>query len=297
MRLGYACINESLKGKFRTCRIQTFRTEGEEKIKELTLHNFQLTLDIVKWNIEHDIFFYRLSSDLVPFGSHDEMKWEWWEDSDVRMITDEIKGLQEKYNLRLSMHPGQYSVLNSPKEQVVSNCIKDLEYHVKILKLIGGSDMILHTGGEYGNKEEAKKRFIENYNLLSDDIRYYLRLENDDKIYTVRDVFDIHEKCGIPVCFDIHHHMCNSFEGDLKQELTNVWKTWEGIEWIPKVHISTGKTSKTDRSHHDYISEEDFDALIKLIDKQDVDIMFESKKKDLSVLPFIKKRRERVDLL
>ena len=87
-------------------------------------------------------------------------------------------------------------------------------------------------------------------------------------------------------------------EGEEKiKELTNVWKTWEGIEWIPKVHISTGKTSKTNRSHHDYISEEDFNALINFIDKQDVDIMFESKKKDLSVLPFIKKRRKGDDLL
>lgn len=284
MKLGYACINESLKNKFRTCRLKTFRENGQEIIKELTLYNLSITLDNIKWNIENEIMMYRLTSELVPFATLPEMNWKWWEDKDVLQITNEIGKLQEKYDLRLTMHPGQYSVINSPKKDVVERAILDLKYHQKLLSLINGTDMIIHTGGEYGNKEESKKRFIQVYKTLDHEIKKMLRLENDDKIFTVEDVLEISKNCGIPICFDIHHHNCNPAKNDIKELIGEVIKTWESTDLIPKMHISSGKTGKKDRSHHDYISLEDFQSLMDLIKKYETDVMFESKKKDLSVL-------------
>jgi len=282
MKLGYACINETLKKRFRTCRLKTFREEGVEKIKELTLLNLDTTLENIKWNIEHDILLYRLTSDLVPFATLPEMDWEWWEDEDVLRATDEIKNLQKKHELRLTIHPGQYTVLNSPNKAIVDRAKEDLSYHSRILQLVNGTDMILHTGGEYGDKEAAKNRFIAEYKTLDKTIKKTLRLENDDKTFTIKDVLEINDKCGVPICFDIHHHICNMAEMEPKEIVDKVIKTWGDTK--PKMHISTGKTSEKDRSHHDYVSEEDFKRLRSWIKGYDVDIMFESKKKEISVL-------------
>lgn len=285
MRLGYACMNTELKTIFRTLRLATAEVEGTQKIKELTMKNFETTLQIINWNLENDIYFYRASSSIVPLSTHPINDWIWWEDPDVLAITDKIRSLVETHNMRVSVHPGQYTVLNSPKPEVVRKSIEDLEYHDKLIQLLGGSDIILHTGGAYGDKEAAKQRFAEAYLALSPSIRQRLRLENDDKTFTVRDVLDVHYMCKVPICFDIHHHNCNN-EGE-PVDYAEILKTWEGYG-IPKIHISTGKEGFTDLRHHGLVSETDFQELLKLLGGIDADIMFEAKLKEQSVLPFIR---------
>lgn len=289
MKFGYACINLSIPTKFRTCRLKTVEEKGLDYVKELTLSNFQQTLDAIRWNIQHDIYFYRLSSDLVPFATHEINVWEWWDDQDVLSITDEIKQLQIKYDLRLSVHPGQYNVLNSPNSSVIRNTINDLCYHEKIMCAVNGQDIILHIGGVYGDKELAIKRFSENYLMLSDGVKRLLRIENDDKSFTLSDVVQVHHLTGAPICFDIHHHNCHHDDSPLEPLLQVVWESWGDLR--PKCHISSGKNHSTDRGHHDLILEEDLDSLLGLIGKRNVDIMFEAKLKEKSVLPLIHKQK------
>ena len=289
VKFGYACINMTLPTRFRTCRLKTAQEKGLEYVKELTLSNFQQTLDAVRWNIQHDIYFYRLSSDLVPFATHEINDWEWWEDQEVLSITNEIKNLQEKYELRLSVHPGQYNVLNSPNPSVINNTINDLAYHKKILEAVNGQDMILHIGGVYGDKDLAIKRFAENYLKLSVGIKNLLRIENDDKSFTLSDVVRVHHLTGAPICFDIHHHNCHHNKDKLDPLLQIVWESWG--DSVPKCHISSGKNHSTDRGHHNFILEDDLDTLLGLIGQRNVDIMFEAKLKEQSVLPLLHKQK------
>lgn len=285
MRLGYACMNTELKTVFRTLRLATVEAEGTAKIKELTLKNMQTTLEIIQWNIENNIFFYRASSSMIPLSTHPVNDWIWWEDPDFLDIAEQIRLLVEASQMRVSMHPGQYTVLNSPKPEVVKKSIEDLEYHDRLIQLLGGNDLILHTGGAYGDKESAKARFAENYLNLSNSIKRRLRLENDDKTFTVRDVLDVSKMCGVPVCFDIHHHNCNNDGKPV--DFAEILATWEGFG-IPKIHISTGKEGFTDLRHHDLVSETDFNELLLLLGDTDADIMFEAKLKEQAVLPFVK---------
>ncbi|MNN44259.1 UV DNA damage endonuclease [compost metagenome] len=210
------------------------------------------------------------------------MPWEWEKDADVLEITNQIKNIKESFGLRLTCHPGQYSPLNTPNEKVLHNAINDFHYHNTLMNLVGGTDIITHVGGMYGDKDTAKLSFIKNYNNLSEDIKKKLRLENDDKTFTVEDVLDISLKCGVPICLDIHHHNCNS-SGNIRNLIHDVMKSWDGYG-TPKFHISTGKSFKTDRAHADYISIEDFLDFVDILGDYDTDIMFESKTKDLSVL-------------
>lgn len=286
MRLGYACMNTELKTVFKTLRLATAQAEGTGKIKELTLKNMQTTLEIVQWNIENDILFYRASSSIVPLSTHPVNDWIWWEDLDFLDIANQIRELVQLHQMRISVHPGQYTVLNAQKPEVVKKSIEDLEYHDKLIELLGGNDIILHTGGAYGDKEAAKIRFAENYLQLSNSLKRKLRLENDDKTFNVRDVLDVSKLCGVPVCFDIHHHNVNN-NGELV-DFNEILATWEGFG-TPKIHISTGKEGFTDLRHHNLVSEEDFNQLLLLLNGTDADIMFEAKLKEQSVLPFVRK--------
>ncbi|WP_078390959.1 UV DNA damage repair endonuclease UvsE [Shouchella patagoniensis] len=282
MRLGYACLNTTIPSRFKTCRLQTMRLEGMEKIKELTLHNLNQLKAIVEWNLEYDIRFLRLSSELVPFATHPEMTWNWKQDEDVLKLTNQFKKEQQEKGLRFSMHPGQYSVLNSPKEHVVENAIKDLHYHSDFLDLVNGEDIIIHTGGAYGDKDKAKQAFADVYKTLPKSIKQKLRLENDDKTFHVKDVLEIHSSCGVPICFDIHHERCfHTGEEEMTTLFDNVAATWNSL---PKVHISSGKTSKSDRSHANYVDIEDFKMLLRVLQLHDVDVMIEAKAKEKAVL-------------
>lgn len=284
MRLGYACMNTELKTVFRTLRVATAEAEGIAKIKDLTLKNMQTTLEILQWNLGHDIYFYRASSSMIPLSTHPINDWIWWEDPDFLSIAAQIREIVETHEMRVSMHPGQYTVLNSPKPEVVEKSVQDLMYHDRLIALLGGNDLIVHTGGAYGDKEQAKMRFAENYALLPASIKQRLRLENDDKTFTVRDVLDVNKLCGVPICFDIHHHNCNNDGNPV--DYAEILATWEGFG-IPKIHISTGKEGFTDLRHHNIVTKEDFDELLLLLKGTDADIMFEAKMKEQAVLPFI----------
>lgn len=284
MRLGYACINTSLPTKFRTCRLATYEKKGNEYIKELTINNLENIYAALEWNENQSILFYRISSDIVPLGSHEILTWEWWLDPDVIYLTNSIKTFASIHGMRLSMHPGQYSVLSTPREEVLQRTIADLDYHEKLLHLMGGTDMIIHGGGAYGDINKAKQRFSENYLGLPDRIKNKVRLENDDVTYMLEDVLDIHALCNVPICFDIHHHHCNNNGKDLEPMLKKVFDSWSHETIIPKVHISSGKTSETDRRHHDFVFKQDFEHLLKVLDGKDADIMLEAKMKEQSVL-------------
>ncbi|TWT04954.1 UV DNA damage repair endonuclease UvsE [Planomicrobium sp. CPCC 101079] len=286
MRLGYACMNTELKTVFKTLRLATAQAEGTGKIKELTLKNMETTLEVVKWNIENDILFYRASSTIVPLSTHPVNDWVWWEDPDFLALADKIRALVETHQMRVSVHPGQYTVLNAQKPEVLEKSIEDLEYHDKLIRLLGGNDIIVHTGGAYGDKEAAKKRFAENYLKLSDSLRRRIRLENDDKTFTVRDVLDVSKMCGVPICLDIHHHNVKN-DGE-PIDFDEILATWKGFG-TPKIHISTGKEGFTDLRHHDLVSAEDFEQLLLVLKGTDADIMFEAKLKEQAVLPFVRK--------
>lgn len=205
-------------------------------------------------------------------------------------IASKIKDMVLNNNVRLTVHPGQYSPLNTPNPKVLENTFADFEYHNKLLTLMGGTDMIIHVGGMYGNKEEAKINFVNNYFKLDDSIRSKLRLENDDKTFTVEDVLEISNVCGIPICLDIHHHNCNSSTHHIRELIDGIMETWEWVG-ITKAHISSEKKHKLDRAHADYVNHEDVEEFLDILGSYDVDIMFESKMKDLSVLKLIDLQR------
>lgn len=292
-KYGYACINMSLKPKsFQTCRLKSVFQYEINYLRKKILNNLDLTKDILIWNIENGIYMYRATSQLLPLVTHPDIlsafEWRWYLDEEILGKMEEIKSIIEKNQIRLSMHPDQFTVLNSDKKHVVENTIEYINYHYQILDKLGGKDMILHVGGVYGNKNIAVQRFISNFMKLDEKCKSMIRLENDDKSYNIEDVLYINQKTNIPIVFDIHHHNCNFIDTIDVNKIKAVVDTWKDTGMVAKMHISSGKTSSTDRKHSDYIRKDDFMFFKELTEYVEIDLMVEAKLKEKAVLELLK---------
>lgn len=288
MSIGYACLtigvpNTSLK----SC---TARNVNEEKLLELISHNLNSLENIIEYNIKNNIRLFRISSDLIPFGSSpiNSLHWEEIFFSEFNKIGEKIK----TSGMRVSMHPGQYTVLNSPNIEVVNRAIDDLNYHTKVLDSLGvGSEhkIVLHIGGSYNDKEQAIKRFITNYSRLNDFVKQRLVIENDDKSYNINDVLEIGTKLEIPVIFDNLHNEINFYD---KEKSAIYWineaqKTWQEKDGYQKMHYSQQNTLKKLGSHSNTIRINEFIDFYESLGREDIDIMLEVKDKNLSAVKCI----------
>lgn len=286
VRIGYACTPVMLP--YRTSRAIVLKNFNEVKFNECTSANLSDLKHILEWNVKNNIYMFRISSDIIPFGSHPVNTLNWQE-----TFKTELKALGNfiiKNNIRVSMHPGQYTILNSINEDVVNNSIADLEYHCNFLDALGvdsSHKLIIHVGGVYGNKPLAISNFISNYAKLSTSIKNRLVLENDDKNYTIEEVLSICNRLNMPAVFDNLHHKLNPCLMGFHDILTEVSKTWSTKDGSVKVHYSDQDYNKKNGSHSKFIDTKNFMSYISLIKDYNMDIMLEVKDKELSALKCI----------
>lgn len=147
----------------------------------------------------------------------------------------------------------------------------------------------IHVGGTYGDKEASIARFYENIKRLPPLIKQAMTLKNDDKTYTTEETLEICEAEGIPMMFDFHHHMSNPSSIPLEDLLPRFIATWKGTGRPPKVHLSSPKTEKAYRSHHDFVSLDYVMPFFKMIKPftDELDVMIEAKQKDLALIRLI----------
>ena len=296
MNLGYACINMTVGKKITTNRTmvkKTLQSKGLDYVSELALANASDIIKILEWNRLNGISLFRLSSGIIPWGDSIDLT----QLKDYKQIKFELKkagDFAKFWNMRINSHPGPFNVLVSPNESVVLKTIADLELHGKVFDMMGLSktpynNINIHCNGVYGDKKSALDRFIKNFKRLSKSVQSRLTIENDDKasMYSVKDLMYVHEKIGIPIVFDYHHHQFCT--GDLSEEqaLKLAATTWpKNIK--QEVHYSESKAlhennnKEKPQAHSDYIN-----ALPNTYGL-DLDIMVEAKAKELAILPYLK---------
>jgi len=285
--IGYACQNLDVEDDiYKTCRINNF---NDEIARQLIANNLNVLEGMIDYNIKHNIKMFRITSSLIPFASNlDVMKLDW--QSEFRQKLDEIKTKITSNNMRISVHPGQYTVLNSLTEEVVKRSILELEYHVDILESLGGSQnskMIVHIGGVFGDKEGSIKRFIEVANTrLSERIRRHLILENDDRLYNVEELLYIAKKANLPMVFDNLHNECNPGPHKLSERdiLLQAFATWTAEDGRPKIHYSQQALDKRTGAHTYTINAEKFYDFYAPLQDLVFDIMLEVKDKNRSTI-------------
>lgn len=283
--MGYACINLSLQARKITTNRgmikKTFAQKGLAYASELALKNLQDLLVIVDWNLEHGFRLFRISSDLFPWASEYRIG-DLPDFPQIRATLEEIG----RRPIRLTTHPGPFNQL-AGQGNVLANTIKDLEYQSELFDLMGlkpshWNKINIHVGGTYGDKTATLARFAQNYTRLSTHLRARLTVENDDRpsLYSVSDLVPLSEAIGIPIVFDYFHHSLNPGYQTEEEAFLAAYQTWDVR---PVFHYSDSRQDREDpcarrEAHADWIY-----SPVNTYGK-DVDIVFESKMKELAVL-------------
>jgi UV DNA damage endonuclease len=188
---------------------------------------------------------YRLSSDIAPYATHPDMP-QFHDmvaesDAELRAFGAKAKAL----DIRLSFHPSQYVLLNSPDAELTKKSIWDLSSQAEMLdrmELGPEAVMVTHVGGVYDDREASRARWIQGYERCPEHVRRRLVLENDDIRFDAADVLWIHERTGVPLVFDYQHFWCLNHERlDMRETLERFVATWpEGVR--PKIHFSSPRT-------------------------------------------------------
>ena len=261
---------------------------------------------ILRYLDRHDIRMYRMASALAPYASHPDMPRFHGQVSECEAQLAGLGDLARTLGIRLSFHPGQYTVLNSERAEVRAAAIADLELQAAILGAMGLDDeavVVIHVGGAAGGVEAGLERFLAGYERLGRAGQARLVVENDDRSFDLSAVLWLHERTGIRVVWDALHHRCHDRHGIPADEaLARALDTWPAA-LTPKIHYSSprldidvrrtrdGRRVRERivipplRAHADLIDPLAFEAFLGLAGRgRDFDVMLEAKAKDLALL-------------
>ena len=188
---------------------------------------------------------YRLTSDLAPYATHPDMPQfhDQVAESDAELKAFGAKA--REYGIRLSFHPSQYVLLNSPGSKLTDKSIWDLASQAEMLDRMELDDeavMVTHVGGVYEDHEASRARWIEGWEKCPEHVKRRLVLENDDIRFSAADVLWIHERTGVRLIFDYQHMWClNPERLDMRDTLERFLATW-GHWGRPKMHFSSPRT-------------------------------------------------------
>jgi UV DNA damage endonuclease len=271
-------------------------------------------LEIFRYCEQRGINMYRMSSDVAPYATHPDLPQFHGQIKDCRQ---ELRALGEQarlQNLRLSMHPSQFIVINSPDEKLVRKSVWDLESQAELMdsmELGPEAVLVIHAGGAYDDPQRSIERWVRSYERLSPSVKGRLVLENDDTRFSAAHVLWAHERTNVPLIFDLQHFWClNPEQSPLRETFERFVRSWPaGVR--PKMHFSSPRTEmrtvermnrKTGKKeevlqapiwtgHADFNHPFEFISFLRQMQDLEFDVMLEAKAKDLALL------RLRQDLL
>jgi UV DNA damage endonuclease len=279
-------------------------------------HSLERLRDILDYLERHDIRMYRLPTGLAPYASHPDMPQFHRQVDECAAQLDRAGAVVRARGIRLSSHPGQYTVLNSEREATQAAAVAELEVQAALLDAMGlGPEavVVLHVGGIAGGREAAFDRFLAGFERLSERARERLVIENDDRTFSLTDVLELSRRTGLRIVWDVLHHRCHDPAGMTNREaLAAALGTWPDGAGVPKIHYSsprldveqrrvkTGRRTETRfvlpqlRAHADLIDPIGFEAFLRDAPAgRSFDIMLEAKAKDLALLRLREQLAER----
>ncbi|HEX9998423.1 MAG TPA: UV DNA damage repair endonuclease UvsE [Abditibacterium sp.] len=301
MRLGFAV---KVLGKDNLKSHDARRWQSEPHLK----HSIEFAHGIFDYLAETRISMYRFSSDFAPYLTHPDMPQFHGQLEESKGELEALGKRAREMNLRLSFHPSQYILLNSPSEKLTQTSVRDFMAQATMLDIMeqpAEAVIVTHVGGVYGEREAAMARFIANFQQLPEPAARRLVLENDDVSWSAADVLKIHEATGIRCIFDHQHHSCINPDGwSAEAACAEILKTWPE-DCRPKIHFSSPRREDREilrrdketgkkvahkapalaSQHADYIDAETFIPWAREVRKtREFDVMCEAKAKDLAVL-------------
>ncbi len=285
LRFGFACIPLGLpQPVVRTCRLEN---ATPSRLRELIAANLSALDACLDYVAGLSLSLFRINSGVIPFASHPVNRLDW-----RREFCAELAGIGSKAHrlgLRISMHPGQYVVLNSTSAKTVAAAVAELRYHADFLDALGApaeSKIVIHLGGVYGDKPAALRRLDASWASLPEEVRGRLVLENDERLFSAFDALDAAERLGAPMVFDRFHHRVH---GDPSRTpipalLRRAAATWARRDGRPKVHFSSQAAGEKPGTHGETIDAEEFRGFLKESDGFGLDVMIEARGKESAAL-------------
>jgi UV DNA damage endonuclease len=303
VRLGYVAMSVHLQNcsPSQTMTFAQFqkihdRDEAIKKLERIAISNLHNCLRLLKHNKMHDIRFFRFSSRLIPLANHEALD-DWDYMRPLEQPLADIAQFLQMYPMRIDFHPDHFVILNTTDRNIFETSLKTLRMHEALLKGMKVNPQhrcVLHIGGGYNDKEKALEQFIYNWGYISNELQRMIMLENDDKVFTVRDTLYLCEKLGIPFVFDLHHHFANhGEEEDWRKEWDRIVNTWKYSPLPMKMHISSPKSDKEFRAHHDFVDAQLFLSFLHEIKGtvEQLDCMIEAKQKDEALFHLVSNLR------
>jgi len=295
MKYGVCCIVLALKDRnlgFQKMTYSSFSRMEREKALEVLgsriLNNMVVTLESMKFCHERG-YCYRLSSDLFPLVTYEKAGVSLEDVPQQELICrtmGDIKSYISDTGVRISTHPDQFNVLASENAEALQRTIKELNFQSRFMDGIGcpadyRSPINIHINNNAGSRTEVVDRLLRNLDLLDENCRKRLVLENDDKksSWSVKLLMEhCQPRTGLPVTFDYLHHSCHPDGLPEGEALAMCHSTWVGF--VPLFHVSESRDQTNPRAHADYPS--------RAIETYglDFDLDFEYKMKDFAIERF-----------
>jgi len=294
------------------------RDVAEQKLWDLMVGNIETTRRLVERvsTLDPSLRMVRISSDILPAYTHADFA-DYWRQPDIISYAEthfkRVGDIARDNNVRLSMHPGQFTVLASDNPGIVDRSIAEFEYHADMARYMGYGKSFqdfkinVHISGKQG--PEGIRRA---YQQLSPEARNCITIENEENSWGLNDCLDIIDI--VPIVLDIHHHWIREGEYILPTDdrVKRVVDSWRGVRptchysvsredylvdhdtsVMPdhKVLLETGHKKQKLRAHSDFYWNKAVNQwAIKFTDQ--FDIMCESKGKNLASFELYKQMKE-----
>ena len=232
---------------------------------------------------------FRVNSQFLPLVTHAESGYV-LDDIDpsgeIRTMLGRARETAFELDVRLSLHPDQFVVLNSEHEGVVASSVSELNRQGELAELIGADTIVLHAGSRRGGIADALARLERGIGRLAPQARARLALENDDRLFAPADLLPLCRRLGVPFVYDVHHHRCHPDGLAIDRATDQAAATWDSRE--PWVHISSprdGWRAPNPRPHAAQIDPADFPMAWR---GRAMTVDVEAKDKDRAVLALMK---------
>lgn len=221
------------------------KSVAEEKLWDLMKQNIEATRKLVERVGEQDerLRMVRISSDILP--AYTEPNWSYfWQRTDVKEYLERhfmvVGDLARERDVRLSMHPGQFTVLASDNSEIVDRSLQEFEYHADMARYMGYGKSFqdfkinVHIAGRAGPEgiRQAYKR-------LSPEARNTITIENEEMTHGLDTCLELSDL--VPIVLDIHHHWCKTGEyiSAMDSRVKAVIDSWRGRR--PTIHYSVSR--------------------------------------------------------
>jgi len=221
------------------------RDIAEQRLWDLMVGNIEATRKLVERvsTLDPSLRMVRISSDILPVYTHADFA-DYWRKPDVVSYAEthfkRVGDIARSSGVRLSMHPGQFTVLASDNPGIVERSIAEFEYHTDMVRWMGYGKTFqdfkinVHISGKQG--PEGIRRA---YEKLTPEARNCITIENEENSWGLNDCLTISDL--VPIVLDVHHHWIREGEYILPTDdrVRRVVDSWHGLR--PTMHYSVSR--------------------------------------------------------